>query len=155
MTYKHTLTLFLFLIVFNGWSQSSVNTSGSTQENNTLINQFTIGEISIQDEEVTNSGFQTIVLSSDITVSTSPIVIDDFKVSVYPNPTVNQVSISSIEDESLMYYLIDAHGVTINSQLTNGKETIIDMTSFKSGTYYLRLQNQLTNQSVTLSIIKQ
>lgn len=155
MIYKHTLTLALFLIVFNGWSQSSVNTSGSTQENNTLVNQFTIGEISIQDEEVTNSGFQTIVLSSDITVSTSPIVIDDFKVSVYPNPTVNQVSISSIEDESLMYYLIDAHGVTINSQLTNGKETIIDMTSFKSGTYYLRLQNQLTNQSVTLSIIKQ
>ena len=155
MIYKHTLTLALFLIVFNGWSQSSVNTSGSTQENNTLVNQFTIGEISIQDEEVTNSGFQAIVLSSDITVSTSPIVIDDFRVSVYPNPTVNQVSISSIEDESLMYYLIDAHGVTINSQLTNGKETIIDMTSFKSGTYYLRLQNQLTNQSVTLSIIKQ
>ena len=61
------------------------------------------------------------------------------KVSVYPNPCTDQIQISGLTPNAA-YALTDAAGTT----MLNGSETVLSLTNFAPGVYFLNVNGTLT-----------
>jgi hypothetical protein len=134
-------------------------TSGS--DNGTLTATFTantltpsrVGTITISGTEV-SSQIVTITQSEPTLVET----LEDIKASIYPNPTNNYIYIifdgTMVTDVSIS--VVDELGKSYHyNEYKSGnfeKERIIDITSFKSGLYFLLLRSK--NIIKTYKIIK-
>ncbi len=61
------------------------------------------------------------------------------KVSVYPNPAMNQISIGGIESGSLIS-IYSVVGQKVASTISNGNEAIINVGNFKNGVYLVKVE---------------
>ena len=61
--------------------------------------------------------------------------------SVYPNPTINQLTlnVNDYQFDKLSLMLFDLQGKLIKQQTLNNASTIIDMSEFSQGTYFLKV----------------
>jgi hypothetical protein len=80
---------------------------------------------------------------------------EDFVFNVYPNPTQNYVTISTTNENIQQYQLdlIDQLGQVVKSQLMQGNNQQVDVSTFAAGNYHLRL-TYLKNQVNSFTIIK-
>ncbi len=79
----------------------------------------------------------------------------DLYYAVYPNPTVGKLTlkIDNFVPNSFTYQLCDVNGKTLRNEKLTDKETLIDMSEFKSAAYFLKVTN--TKKEVkTFKIIK-
>ncbi|MBC7383263.1 MAG: T9SS type A sorting domain-containing protein [Bacteroidia bacterium] len=74
---------------------------------------------------------------------------------VYPNPATNEifVQLNNSPDQSASYTVINVMGEVVWQQNITGVSTRIDISTFKSGIYFLKLNS--TNKSFIQKIIKQ
>jgi Poly(3-hydroxybutyrate) depolymerase len=87
------------------------------------------------------------------TLSISNDVIGKNKIFVYPNPTLDIITlkgINSLADVSYIH-LLDNKGTLLNKSGIN--ETQVDLSSFSPGIYFLEIKNQLGSRRV--KVIKQ
>jgi uncharacterized surface protein with fasciclin (FAS1) repeats len=63
------------------------------------------------------------------------------EISVFPNPAVNQIRISGIEDSNQGYLkIIDVHGATLYNTYINNFNDNINLVNIKSGVYFLQVE---------------
>lgn len=113
---------------------------------------FTQGDTFI--ETVFNFNSSTEKAFSIIDLNDSQLSIEDFnsknKISVYPNPTTNYITINS--EESITFAsLYTINGQKIKTELQENK---IDVRHLSNGLYFLNLQTE-NNNTQTFKIIKQ
>lgn len=75
--------------------------------------------------------------------------------SVFPNPTVNflNLKITANNNDKLSYQLFDQNGRIVDSNSVNSENTMIDMTTLPTSTYFL-IVNQNNLEIKTFKIIK-
>ena len=74
------------------------------------------------------------------TLSNSVFEVDD-SVSVYPNPAVNEVTITADNNiKSIQIY--DAQGRTILTRLQEDLETKLELSSYSKGIYFIKITTE-------------
>ena len=77
---------------------------------------------------------------SEVFLSVEPTVINNF--NVYPNPAVNQITISlSFTPSDTTYEIISYSGQTVKKGIVNSQKTTIDLGSLSSGIYLIKVGN--------------
>ena len=153
---KTTFLLTLFCVIyFNINAQEVISSSGDYYENSNGSVSWTIGE-SIT-ETITDGNFiltQGFQQSRLTTVSIFELEDLDFKISISPNPTIDNISLNTNKSEGLSYQLYDFNGKLIKEATIISKETIISFSDLSYASYFLSVlrENQIIK---TFQVIKQ
>lgn len=84
--------------------------------------------------------------------------IEKKSISIYPNPTSNNITISSLDflNKEALVNVYDVLGnVVISNRYINNDENTINLENLSSGIYFLKITNQSGNLLQTQKIIKQ
>lgn len=147
-------TLFSQLVVF---SQSNTVTTGKTATGATGSATYSIGQIDYQ----TNSGSSGTISQGIqqafeiVTLSTNDIPQIQLVATVYPNPTVQDITLTIKEYDltNLEYTLFDLQGRIISNGKITQNETQIEMGHLSSANYFLKV-SQANKDLKTFKIIK-
>ena len=140
-----------------GYAQETITTTGGEATGNAGTVSYTIGQIAVQTVANSNAsvseGVQQPYEIQTIGVDNYPQITLDAK--VYPNPTVNRLTlkindVETFHETSLQAALFNNNGQHIRTLNVAGAQTDIDMTDLSSGTYYLRV----TDDKQTLKTFK-
>jgi GH18 family chitinase len=84
------------------------------------------------------------------------IKIDPFEnpnLKIYPNPTTGKITISVLPDKSEIV-LMDITGKVLVSQMMTSEKINFDLTSYKSGIYFLTIRNNIKSETKKITLIK-
>ena len=129
-----------------------VTTAGTNQSNGEYSISYTIGEPvsgTLNHDGQINQGFQQ---SWAIVTAVDPAEHSLSGVSIYPNPTVGQLTIKAEED--LQVFLFDLHGQKLKAYHLDGVQNQIDISELPIGQYILNLQSQSGPGSESVMISK-
>ena len=135
--------LFLFLcfpiFIFGQVTTPTVITnSGGTFSNNSIIMDFSIGELAVQtlqNNEILTQGFH----QGDLTVSTS-IENIAIKTKIYPNPTTNFLIIELEKNVNAELLVYDINGkIVIKNKLNEEQKKQLDFSFLTQGNYFLHI----------------
>lgn len=154
---KTKLTIILFLMQLALFAQNNTVTAGATAIGTNGSLTYTIGQINYQTNNGSNGtisqgvqqAFEIVTLSTDDIPQIQLIAI------VYPNPTVQNVTlfIKEYDLTNLNYQLFDIQGRIISNDKITQNETEIEMTSLASAQYFLKISDS-KNDLKTFKIIK-
>ena len=150
--------LFFILIGINFChSQSNTITTGSDASNTDGSISYSIGQIDYISSSNSNIFINQGVQQPFEIVTLSGNEIKDIQISaqVYPNPTINNliISIQNYNYENLSYKLLDIRGREIIEGKISNDDTIVNMQSYASATYILKLEDN-NKEIKTFKIIK-
>jgi hypothetical protein len=95
--------------------------------------------------EISGSVTQGVQQPYEISVITSAeqVASCSLTCSVYPNPSSDflTLKIGTYDSQNLSYHLYDIMGVLLENKKITGYETIIPISNFVSGTYFLKVSN--------------
>jgi len=86
-------------------------------------------------------------------IYTNIFEIDKNNISIYPNPSTGQFTINSKNLSEYQIYIKDISGKKIKQLKINKKESIIDISEYPNGIYFLTLQSN--KEQLTRRLIKQ
>jgi hypothetical protein len=86
---------------------------------------------------VTNTTLNTI-LHDDF----APAVSNEFSFSIYPNPTENQLTVSSRQLSGATISITDILGRELHNEILNQPLQTINLESFSSGVYFISLRSE-------------
>ena len=159
-----TITKSLFTIVLVSSSLITIDaqsldqnlvSSASGHSSTTNLNyEHTIGQVVQGVQELTTGslteGFhQPALLLTDV-----QHLKPDIAVNIYPNPTTDQLTISTMSHQNSSYRLVNAAGMIIASGRLTSADTSVPMAHTPPGAYYLTVLNEALIVS-TAKIIKQ
>jgi hypothetical protein len=154
---KTKLTIILFLMQLALFAQNNTVTAGATAIGTNGSLTYTIGQINYQTNNGSNGtisqgvqqAFEIVTLSTDDIPQIQLIAI------VYPNPTVQNVTlfIKEYDLTNLNYQLFDIQGRIISNGKITQNETEIEMTSLASAQYFLKISDS-NIEIKTFKIIK-
>ena len=150
-----TLCLFFLLTLVN--AQNNTVASGTTATGSTGSATYSIGQIVYQ----TNNGSSGTISQGMqqafeiVTLSTNDVPQIQLVAIVYPNPTVQNVtlSIKDFDITNLNYQLFDIQGRIISNGKITQNETQIEMSHLQSAHYFLKV-SQANKDLKTFKIIK-
>jgi len=163
---KHYRLIIIFILLLFGLrslnAQETITTSGGEANGSSGSVSFSIGQAFYNTNPgTTGSSSEGVQQPYEIYVITG---IDDhlginLKVSAYPNPTTNflTLKVDNYESSKLFYYLYDFNGKLIDNKRVRGNETKINMNRLVSETYLLKIteRDQSKNKEIkTFKIIK-
>ena len=154
---KSIITLFALFFQLAVFSQSNTVSSGATASGSNGTATYSIGQIDYQTNgSATGTISQGVQQAFEIvTLSTNAMPQIQLTASVYPNPTVQNVtlSIKDFDITDLQFTLFDISGKTISQGKVTQSETQIEMSQLSSAHYFLKITKN--NQDVkTFKIIK-
>ena len=131
------------LVAFQMNAQDGFITTGGDGMNSNSIEAFSIGlvvytEISGAGGSA-NQGIQHAFEIYDISVNE---VEEDLAIKVFPNPTRDQLIISTSKENQFEYSIYNASGAKIQNGYPEGHETRINAEEWPAGIYFLRIQYQ-------------
>ena len=87
----------------------------------------------------------------------APVNPDDVlnQITIFPNPFAEKVIIGNITNAPLNICIIDLQGKTVNRLTSTNSNIEINMSSYQSAVYILRIENKLNGQCVARKVIKQ
>jgi hypothetical protein len=126
-------------------SQESVNASGETINSAGGGVSYSVGQVVYQNYINSNGSVEQGVQHAYEIVSAGLSQVKlNFKVDVFPNPTVDALNLSIEQFQSnMMFQLYSENGQLIESRPIAELSTLIDMKNYSPGTYVLNL---LSNQ---------
>lgn len=160
-----TLLLLLTFIPLAVFGQVTIqnnllSTSGGSQSNGNVVLDFSFGEVfTATFENSTNiltQGFeqprgkrQIFGGMDTVKYQTSAYIAEeDFgSFKVYPNPTLDFITLETSQQEDLHVELIDMTGRIIDYYDLNGIKSKMDLRSYENGTYYLLIRTKQGNQA--------
>ncbi|MBU0489798.1 MAG: T9SS type A sorting domain-containing protein [Bacteroidetes bacterium] len=89
---------------------------------------------------------------SDVSVSSSVSENTTPGISVYPNPATDQIRILNAENNS-QFVVLNALGMQITSGTTTPNQTVINVSNWSTGVYFIRLSNG--GNSRTIRFVKE
>lgn len=139
---KSTLSLFLLGLSISLSAQEVVTTQGDSYSNSSGSISFTLGETVINTgtdgvNEITQGFNQT----KWVFVSLEDHALD-YGVSVFPNPTQDQLNIKTENSLNVSYTLYDSKGSLIYEDRLNTKLTTLEVSHLAAGNYSLVLYNK-------------
>ena len=142
---KNSLIPLLLLITFFANAQNNIVASGGRASGTTGSATYSIGQIAYTTNiAATGSISQGNQQAFEIvTLSTIDIPQIQLSASVYPNPTVQNVtlSIGNYDLTNLQYLLFDIQGRIISDGKVIQNETQIEMNTLKSAHYFLKISD--------------
>lgn len=154
---KTKIIVIVLLVQSAIFAQNNTVVSGGSATGSNGNATYSIGQINYQ----TNSN-STVTISQGvqqafeiITLSSNDIPQIQVTAMVYPNPTVQNVTliIKEIDISSMNYQLFDSLGRIVSSGKITENETEIEMTSLASAHYFLKISDRNTDIK-TFKIIK-
>lgn len=150
----------LMLVSFNGYSQTiarqSISSYGTTSSKDGHWYAQTIGQ-AYNTQNVENSNVTQGFLQP-VSYKIEAVVQNDFKaleIKVFPNPSQYQITIKSTEvlkEASIIISNIQGN-IIYEQKIQNEKEHVINCSSWASGTYLIKIQDDNNKQSVSKLII--
>ncbi len=144
---KRASILIALFIVYSGVSQttlvkSSIDNGGATEKAGTTQILYTIGESVVQEQSNGNGHLSEGFISPKLLRS---VGVKEFYplegVSVYPNPTIDFINISSTEDVVIQIY--DYKAKLLITKSSQGKNrTTIDLSKYRRGIYIVTVKNK-------------
>ena len=137
-------------------SPEIISSAGEISKTASISLEWTLGETVVESAKTANKhytqGFhQTYFKITNIVPAKNESLASDFDMIIFPNPVeaILEIKISSenlLKDEigKVDLFLFDITGKQLLTQKTNEKSgsTFVDMTSFPSGTYFLKAQKE-------------
>ena len=153
---KNSFTLLCLCFHFILFSQSSIHTSGCSLTNKYGSVSYSIGQVFCQQVLNTNGSVSQGVQQAYV-ISTLNLLENtfNFSLSAYPNPTSDNVTlhVGNFNEEKLNYKLLDATGKEIQKGIIEQQETMLDIKTLPSATYFLEVL-QHTQKVQTFKISK-
>ena len=157
MIKKTMTTILLLLVAFIGNAQQSIVASGGDASGIRGSSSYSIGQSSYD-----TTTFGTISIAEGVQHAYEIQEIDEqkievnfnMKLAVYPNPTVDVVTLE-IEnfDKDISYQLVTLSGKILSTETITEKNTSIAMNNFAQGTFFLKVISK--QQTIkTFKIIK-
>lgn len=132
-----------------------ISSSGGYYDNLLFGNlHFTVGEIAVAEYQngiVLGEGFHRTY--TDILVRDEDILPADWKVRLYPNPTLGRVRIELPEHDEVHAHLYNASGQLVQSYGQLHHRASIDLTALPAATYIIRLTGN-DGQSGSFQLVK-
>jgi hypothetical protein len=154
---KTKLTIILFLMQLALFAQNNTVTAGATAIGTNGSLTYTIGQINYQTNNGSNGTISQGVQQAFeiVTLSTNDVPQIQLTVIIYPNPTVQNVTlfIKDFELTNLKFQLFDIQGRIISNGKITQNETEIEMTSLASAQYFLKISDS-NSEIKTFKIIK-
>jgi hypothetical protein len=158
---KKIITLLVLLTISFSFGQttikkSSISSGGGivTQGNTTVL--YTIGEVAVQENTV-----GTVHLSEGFIGPGMAALLDieDYTqlqgINAYPNPVQTDLNISLPEYNNYELYLYDLNGKQlISTNIEDDNQTILNLSSQKTGMYLLIIIDRKNKKSTSLKIQK-
>lgn len=139
---KIILSSILLISLMNVKAQSAVVSSGGNASSIAGSISYTIGQVSYVGVSNTNGSVsQGVQQTYQITTAGILLADVDFSLSVFPNPTTNQITleVGKYENQVLNYLLIDSEGKQIQANKVLDKQTNIDMSSLPKASYMMEV----------------
>lgn len=146
------------VICLNLLAQESVNTSGGNSMGTGGSSSYSIGQVLFNTYHNTLASVsQGVQQPFEISVigSVPPNQIINLNILAYPNPTKDLLLLEvdpQISNNS-SYSLCDINGKVLNINVLGSKETMINMSEYACGIYFIRIFND-KNEIKTFKIIK-
>ncbi|MEL6922456.1 MAG: T9SS type A sorting domain-containing protein [Bacteroidota bacterium] len=161
----HTFFTTVFLLTAAvAFGQSSVNSGGDTQSNADGQHQFVVGELTLSvqgSNGFANGGVQQVVLNASdpaFPIDGSTNVLQaavPIEIKLFPNPTKGNVRIELDHASPLQYELYNSTGSLLQNMLSESAVSMLDLSAYPAGNYFLRVTESNTKNSITIPIIKQ
>lgn len=140
---QKTFLLTTLFFSFLTYSQQNTITSGSDTSNSNSSISYSIGQIDYMTSNNSSTFINQGLQQPFEIVTLSGNEIKDIAISaeVYPNPSVNHliISLQNYNYENLSYRLFDIRGREIVEGKITNSETIVNMQSYASAAYILKL----------------
>jgi len=146
----------LFFLALGSFSraQEVISSQGGIQSNSTISLEYTIGETVINTIE---NGSNTLTQGFHQTKWTLEVIdiYPDISVSIYPNPATEVLYIETSLYKNTIYTLSDASGRIVKEAELLSELTIVEISQFAEGGYFLVFRNdELKLDIKTHKIIK-
>lgn len=136
------------------WILTNPNWTLSYNQNIAQITVLVPGSATLSVYAINDCG-QSQPASIQVSYSTGIDDVDGYSVAVYPNPTNDRINVQlTMNNEQLFggeIMLMDMYGKLLNRWEMNGNDMQLDMSSYASGVYMLKLRN---SQNSTESVVK-
>lgn len=137
-------------------AQEVVSSNGDSQSAAGYEVSWTVGEVVIA---TMTGGTNTLTHGfhqTQITVTAvSDLLLPGLEIKVFPNPTKEFITIQFSEYiEDTRYAIYDLRGKLIENRLINSADTEINLKSYASGQYILKLTNSSRQAIQTFQVIK-
>tara|TARA_B100000809_G_scaffold266457_1_gene329268 strand:- start:2960 stop:3436 length:477 start_codon:yes stop_codon:yes gene_type:complete len=157
MKHKKTITSVAFLLLGLGGlhAQESPTVTGGEATGTSGTASYSVGQVVYTTATGTNGSVaQGVQQSFEISVTTGINETSiNLKMSVYPNPTTNYLTLKVDLTKNLSYHLFDMQGKVIENKKVTASNTSIKMEGLPKATYFLKVIEE--NQAVkTFKIIK-
>lgn len=157
MILKKTMTSAAFLLLGLGglYAQESVNGSGGEATGTGGTASYSVGQVVYTTATGTNGSVAKGVQQPyeiTVTIGENETAIN-IQMSVYPNPTINFLTLKVEDTDKLTYQLLDLQGKVIENKKVMANSTTIKMGKLPKATYFLKVTSD--KQTVkTFKIIK-
>jgi len=157
MNRKIIITLIIFGFI-NIHAQEVINTTGGTAYSNEGNVSYSVGQTVYSSYSNSNGSISqgvqqvySIELINNLKIEPTANIV----LSVFPNPTIDNLKINVINSDikDLSYCLYDLNGKLLRKNTISNIETIIEMSSLKSSTYFLKISKR-ESEIKTYKIIK-
>ena len=154
---KKFFLAFLFLLSYNGLSQSVISSAGSSNSAGDYIISWTIGETAIatisSSSTTLTQGFHQPLL-----VDVLPTGIEkelQLEMRAFPNPTFDRVMFEGSDPVGIYHVrVVDKQGRVLEQKSVNSTDLMIEMRKYNNGTYIVEVVEEDTGKRKIFNIIK-
>ena len=153
---KKFFLAFLFLLSYNGLSQSVISSAGSSNSAGDYIISWTIGETAIatisSSSTTLTQGFHQPLL-----VEVLPTGIEkelQLEMRAFPNPTFDRVMFEGSDPVGIYHVrVVDKQGRVLEQKSVNSTDLMIEMRKYNNGTYIVEVVEEDTGKRKIFNII--
>ena len=154
---KKFFLAFLFLLSYNGLSQSVISSAGSSNSAGDYLISWTVGETAVatisSSSTTLTQGFHQPLL-----VDVLPTGIEkelQLEMRAFPNPTFDRVMFEGGDPVGIYHVrVVDKQGRVLEQKSVNSTDLMIEMLKYNNGTYIVEVVEEDTGKRKIFNIIK-
>ena len=154
---KKFFLAFLFLLSYNGLSQSVISSAGSSNSAGDYLISWTVGETAVatisSSSTTLTQGFHQPLL-----VDVIPTGIEkelQLEMRAFPNPTFDRVMFEGSDPVGIYHVrVVDKQGRVLEQKSVNSIDLMIEMRKYNNGTYIVEVVEEDTGKRKIFNIIK-
>ena len=154
---KKFFLAFLFLLSYNGLSQSVISSAGSSNSAGDYLISWTVGETAVatisSSSTTLTQGFHQPLL-----VDVIPTGIEkelQLEMRAFPNPTFDRVMFEGSDPVGIYHVrVVDKQGRVLEQKSVNSTDLMIEMRKYNNGTYIVEVVEEDTGKRKIFNIIK-